>query len=90
MPEGKDAMWRLMQFSRSRTIDHLAEPKKHSGVPLSLCARWIDCRSTTEEIIGTRLSPSSLVAYMIKKEENWSAVEAYAQRLLKAKIAERD
>ncbi|KAG8325418.1 hypothetical protein J6590_067867 [Homalodisca vitripennis] len=32
------------------------------------CARWIDYRSTTEEIIGTRLSPSSLVAYMIKKK----------------------
>ncbi|XP_046662721.1 uncharacterized protein LOC124355602 [Homalodisca vitripennis] len=33
------------------------------------CARWIDYRSTTEEIIGTRLSPSSLVAYMIKKKK---------------------
>ncbi|KAG8273371.1 hypothetical protein J6590_021326 [Homalodisca vitripennis] len=53
------------------------------------CARWIGYRSTTEEIISTRLSPSSQVAYMIKKEENWPAFKAYVQRLLKDKIAER-
>ncbi|KAG8245389.1 hypothetical protein J6590_107264 [Homalodisca vitripennis] len=54
------------------------------------CVRWKDYRSSIEEIIGTRLSPSSLETYMIAKEENWSAVAAYAQQLLKDKISERD
>ncbi|XP_046681282.1 uncharacterized protein LOC124368023 [Homalodisca vitripennis] len=49
------------------------------------CVWWKDYRSSTEEIIGTRLSPSSLVTYMIEKEENWSGVAAYAQHLLKEK-----
>ncbi|XP_060517134.1 uncharacterized protein LOC132696366 [Cylas formicarius] len=54
------------------------------------CARWKDYRSSTEEIIGARLSPSSLVTSMIEQEGNWSAIATYAQRLLKDKISERD
>lgn len=54
------------------------------------CARWKDYRSSTEEIIGARLSPSSLVTSMVKHEGTWSAVATYAQQLLKDKITERD
>ncbi|XP_044586022.1 uncharacterized protein LOC123266055 [Cotesia glomerata] len=49
------------------------------------CVRWKDYRSSTEEIIGTTLSPESSVTYMLKTEDNWSAVAAYAQRVLKRK-----
>ncbi|XP_046683404.1 uncharacterized protein LOC124369442 [Homalodisca vitripennis] len=53
-------------------------------------ARWKDYRNSAEEMIDARLSPSSLVTYMITQEENWSAVAAYAQHLLRDKINERD
>nr|AGO14421.1 hypothetical protein CsmBAC6i18.2 [Cotesia sesamiae] [Cotesia sesamiae Mombasa bracovirus] len=54
------------------------------------CVRWKDYRSSTEGIIGITLSPKSLVTSVLAKEDNWSAVAAYAQRLLKTKTSERD
>lgn len=54
------------------------------------CARWKDYRSNVEDIIGTTLTPSRLVTYMMKQEKNWSAVAAYAQHLLKDKTGEKD
>lgn len=49
-----------------------------------------DNRSSTDGTIGTTLSPKNLTACMVRKENKWSALAAYAQRLLEEKTVERD
>lgn len=54
------------------------------------CMRWSSMRAHTEILLGKALNPKCLLNIMLQNEENWTEIAAYAQRLLKAKIAERD
>lgn len=53
------------------------------------CVRWKNLKSETEMTLGMALNPQCLIKIMLESEENWNEIAAYAQRLLRAKNAER-
>lgn len=55
-----------------------------------VCERWKNYRTSAETTIGKTLNPANLVDQMLEREENWTEIAAYARRLLRDKIIEKD